>query len=228
MSGNPIVASISGHIERGLLREREERFREAWDEKHAEFRERVVPRIEAEYAEHRARWLAWKGQMEPLREEQAQVRQAQRSLEMAGKDLSTLERGRVELPEHDRAGDAVRQVRALERSLGEARERVRTVSAREARRELEPIARGQAEGYREQERAAARLFVERLERLETSATLVVSKEWRAAFERPERLEAQTHAVEREWAQAREAAQERELRRGIERELGISMSRGRGR
>jgi hypothetical protein len=226
--GNMLMSRVGEHMERGLLREREERFKEAWDEKHAEFRERVLPRIEAEYAEHRARWLAWKGQMEPLRAEQVEVRQAQWSLEKAGKDLSALERGRVELPEHDRAGDAVHQARALERSLGEAREQVRTVSAREARWELEPIARGEKEGYREQERAAARLFVERLEKLESSATLVVSKEWRAAFERPERLEAQTRAVEREWAQAREAAQERELQRSIERELGISMSRGRGR
>jgi hypothetical protein len=230
LHGNALTSRIGGWIEGGLREEREARFAAVWSVRELEFREQIAPRIEAEYQAQEARWEAWRQQRQPLMREEMEVQRARMGLEKAGKDLRVLERARVVLPawEADGAGSLVREARALEDALEGARQGLRTLSVREARQELEPIAWGREQGYDEQERAAARLFLEGLEELDSSAKLVLQRAWREALELPECLEAQMEAVEHEWAQAHETGREQELARSIERELGISMSRGRGR
>jgi hypothetical protein len=229
LHGNALTSRLGGWIEGGLREEREARFAAAWSVRELEFREQIAPRIEAEHRVQEARWEAWGRQRQPLMREEMEVQRARMGLERARTDLRVLERARVGLPawEADGTGSLVREARALEDALEGARQGLRTLRVGEARQELEPIAWGQEQGYDEQERAAARLFLEGLEELDSSASLVVQRAWKEALELPECLEAQMEAVEQQWAQAHETGREQELGRSIERELGMSMSRGRG-
>jgi uncharacterized protein with gpF-like domain len=91
---------------------------------------------------------------------------------------------------------------------------VRQISATALRWELEPIAQGEARGYSEEERKAARAFLKQIERLEPNARIDVAGDVRQEFQRPGELAARLEKVERTQARGRERGQERDF--GIER------------
>ena len=82
----------------------------------------------------------------------------------------------------------------------------REISVAELRRELQPIAQGEARNYDEQEHAAAAFILKQIKGLEANAEVCVDRNVRNVLQTPQNLREQVREVER--------VQERSHDRGI--------------